>query len=73
MVWVFPVIAILSTLPISIGGVGVREGASLYLLGKYGVSSADAVAASLLCLAIYWGMGLLGGILILIGKPQKSK
>ena len=71
MLWVFPVIAMLSTLPISIGGVGVREGSSLVLLGTYGVSKPDAVAASLLCLCVYWLLAAVGGILILVGREKK--
>lgn len=70
MLWVFPVIAMLSTLPISIGGVGIREGSSLILLGTYGVSKPDAVAASLLCLCVYWLLAGIGGILILVGNKN---
>ncbi len=70
MLWVFPVIAMLSTLPISIGGVGIREGSSLILLGTYGVSKPDAVAASLLCLCVYWLLAAVGGVLILVGNKN---
>ncbi len=72
MLWVFPVIAMLATLPISVGGVGVREGASLVLLGNYGVVQADAVAASLLCLGVYWLNAAIGAILLFVGKPSQK-
>lgn len=71
MCWVFPVIAMLTTLPISVGGVGVREGASLLLLGMYNISKADAVAASILCLGIYWLLAAVGGLLLLVGKRSQ--
>lgn len=73
MLWVFPVIAMLATLPISVGGVGIREGASLVLLGNYGVVQADAVAASLLCLGVYWLNAAIGAILLFVGKPAKKQ
>ena len=73
MLWVFPVIAMLATLPISVGGVGVREGASLVLLGNYSVVQADAVAASLLCLGVYWLNAAIGAILLFVGKPAKKQ
>ena len=49
--WVFPLLFALSALPISVGGLGVRETAALGLLGMFGIPPADAVAASLLTFA----------------------
>ena len=72
MLWVFPVIAMLSSLPISVGGIGVREGSALILLTSYQVSKPDAVAASLLCLFTYLLMAAVGGLLIFIGKPKQK-
>jgi rSAM/selenodomain-associated transferase 2 len=56
LAWTFPVICIISALPITVAGLGVREGAALALLGLYGIRSEDAVAASLLTLttALFW-------------------
>jgi hypothetical protein len=48
LIWTLPVISVASALPVNIAGLGLREGAVLALLGLYGVSAADAVAASLL-------------------------
>ncbi len=45
---VFPVIAILSMAPITIGGLGVREGLFVYFYGLFGVPPHLAVAVSLL-------------------------
>lgn len=60
LAWTFPVICILSALPITVAGLGVREGAALALLGLYGITSANAVAASLLTLTasmVWLGVG----------------
>jgi len=48
LAWTFPVISVASALPINIAGMGLREDAVLALLGLYGISAPDAVAASLL-------------------------
>ena len=48
ILWIFPVVMFLGTLPISAAGLGVREGASLVMLSWYHIPSDAAVAASLL-------------------------
>jgi rSAM/selenodomain-associated transferase 2 len=50
MAWTFPTIAVVSCLPFTVAGTGVREVASVMFLGIYGVSAVNAVAASLLTL-----------------------
>jgi hypothetical protein len=60
LAWTFPVISVASALPINIAGMGLREGAVLALLGLYGISAPDAVAASLLTFLarLFWaGVG----------------
>jgi uncharacterized protein (TIRG00374 family) len=46
-----PPVLLVSTLPISIAGFGVREGAFVVMLSEYGVSSGDATLLSLLIIA----------------------
>jgi uncharacterized protein (TIRG00374 family) len=48
LAWTFPVISVASALPVTVAGLGMRDGAAIMLLGLYRVSAADAVAASLL-------------------------
>lgn len=60
MVWVFPAISILTSLP-SVAGLGLRETAALALLGLYGVAGADAVAASLLFMVCHLCWAAFGG------------
>jgi uncharacterized membrane protein YbhN (UPF0104 family) len=54
--WTFPLVIAISALPISIGGLGTREGAALMLWSSYGIANVDALAASLLTLAValFW-------------------
>lgn len=63
MAWVRSVVVVLSLLPISIGGVGVREGALVVTLGVFGVPAADALALSILVFATtILAPGLAGGV-----------
>ena len=48
LAWTFPIISVVSALPITVAGVGVRDSAAMVLLGWYHVPMANAVAASLL-------------------------
>jgi uncharacterized protein (TIRG00374 family) len=59
---VVPLVTAITSLPISINGIGLREGAFVYFLSRYGVSASDAMAASLGVFALIVGFGLLGGV-----------
>jgi len=50
MLWIVAVVSVAQLLPITIAGIGTREGAFIYLLGAYGVTKPDALALSLLML-----------------------
>lgn len=56
-----PVIAILSAVPISINGVGVREAGYLLLFTQVGLSQEQAVSISLLYFGMTLVLGALGG------------
>jgi hypothetical protein len=64
LVWTFPLITAISGLPITIAGIGSRDGAAIALLGWCGVAAADAEAMSLLtlCVSLFWG--LIGGLVL---------
>lgn len=62
--WTFPVISLLTALPISVAGVGVREGSSILLLGLFGVPTVDALGASLLALGCNLTWAVLGGLVL---------
>ncbi len=60
--WVRSVVLIVTALPISVAGLGVREGALLLLLRPFGIADHDALAFSLLVFAVtIVGAGVVGG------------
>jgi len=66
---VFPVILI-STIPVSINGLGLTEGAYVWCLGLAGVDPASAATLALLLRAKSLLIGLLGGVLSLPGEKN---
>lgn len=74
VVWfaVVPLIALVTVLPISINGVGVRENALAILLAPHGVSREPAVALGVLWLFTVFVTGLLGGLLFLIDRRSAA-
>ncbi len=65
---VIPPVLIVSVLPISVAGWGVREGAMVVGLGLLGVSSEEAFALSVLFGAVSTVAGLAGGGLWVLGR-----
>jgi len=57
-----PLITIVSMLPVSVGGLGVREGATVMFFSPYAISAANAVSISLLSYSIALVAGAVGGI-----------
>ncbi len=62
---VIPVIMSLAAIPITPGGLGVREGLAVTLLGAMGVSSAQALPLSLMVYALALAWSVAGGIVFL--------
>lgn len=62
-----PVVLIAQVLPLSIGGLGVREGALVLFLGPLGVTDAEAILLGLLLYAITLIVSLLGAPSFAIG------
>lgn len=62
-IWLFvwPLAKLVAMLPISIGGIGVREAAFLGLARPFGIVESMAVASSLAWQAVLLALGLLGG------------
>jgi uncharacterized membrane protein YbhN (UPF0104 family) len=58
-----PIISFLLTLPVSLSGIGVREGGYVLLFGQAGVPSSLAFALSLCVYAAAVATGLIGGLL----------
>jgi hypothetical protein len=73
LLWVVAVVSLLQSLPISVAGLGVREGAFVYLLHILNVPSADALALSLLTFGVQVLLALAGGVVQLLGTAQARK
>ena len=73
-VWfsVVPLIALAMVLPVSINGVGVREGGLEMLLAPHGVAAAQAVAVGLLWLLSTNIAGLIGGVMFLLDRDPTT-
>src|SRR5437867_2168213 len=60
-----PVISVMTAVPLSVAGIGVREGGYLYFLGRINVDDSIAVTLGLLWFAVTVMAGLVGGALFL--------
>ena len=65
-----PLISMVSMLPVSVAGIGVREASSIYFFAKVGLDPASAMSLSLLWFAITALSSGLGGIVFLVGHSQ---
>lgn len=61
-----PLVHILSALPISFGGLGVRESGYVVFLALIGVGRHEALAFGFLWSALVFGAGLVGGVVLLV-------
>jgi len=61
-----PVISVMTALPVSVNGVGVREGGYLYFLTRIDIDDSIAVTLSLLAFGVTVVGGLLGGVVFLV-------
>jgi glycosyltransferase 2 family protein len=68
----FPIINMVSMIPISLGGLGLREGMTIYLFQKIGVESAHAMGLSIAWYCIIILSGILGGIVFTIQNMNHS-
>jgi glycosyltransferase 2 family protein len=67
-----PLISVISMLPISIAGLGLRDGSAVYLFTKVGLDAAGALSLSLLWFAMTALCSGLGGIVFLVGHSQRQ-
>ncbi len=70
---IFPIVYILTVLPISLGGLGVREGALAYLMTRVGILPSDAVMLSFLIYLNRVFVSLTGGGLQVFWKPALER
>jgi glycosyltransferase 2 family protein len=67
-----PIVAIFATLPLTIGGIGLREQTGAVLLGLVGVTTLEAVAIEFLAYLVAIGTSLTGGVSFMLkrGAPR---
>mgnify|MGYP000879447940 CR=1 FL=1 len=70
LLWTFPVIGLMASVPITISGAGAREGAAILLWTTFGITSATAFSASLLTLSVNLLWAAAGAILLWRGSSR---
>jgi glycosyltransferase 2 family protein len=65
-----PVVAIAQVLPLSLNGLGIREGAFVLFLGPLGVAAGQAVAVGLIVYALTLAVSLLGAPAFAVGSRR---
>jgi uncharacterized membrane protein YbhN (UPF0104 family) len=66
-----PLLAVIVSLPISLNGIGVREGAGIVLFGLAGVSRAGAFALQFTTYLVAVAVSLLGGMVFVVRLPRR--
>jgi glycosyltransferase 2 family protein len=68
---VYPLVGTFAAIPISVSGLGLREGGYLYLLSVIGIGKEASIAFGLLLFLIVAVNSLLGGVVFLLQKSPK--
>ncbi|HYM80549.1 MAG TPA: lysylphosphatidylglycerol synthase transmembrane domain-containing protein [Candidatus Limnocylindria bacterium] len=66
-----PLLAVIVSLPISLNGIGVREGAGIVLFGLIGVDRAHAFSLQFMTYVVAVAVSLLGGLVFLARIPRR--
>jgi uncharacterized membrane protein YbhN (UPF0104 family) len=70
----YPLVALLSAMPVSVAGLGIRETSYVYFLTmRQDVARADAVIFALVWMSIVLGSALIGGIMFLRSKVSAPR
>ena len=68
-----PVITVITVLPLSIAGIGVREGAFVFFFTRLGAAGEQALSLSLLVFAQWIAMALVGGMVYWLSGLAKAR
>lgn len=60
---IIPVALVVLLVPFSINGIGLREGIFVFLMGRLGVATQDAIAFSWIALGLILTQGVIGGVI----------
>lgn len=66
-----PLVAVIVSLPISLNGIGVREGAGILLFGMVGLDRGSAFALQFGTYLVAVGVSLIGGLVFLVRIPSR--
>jgi len=69
---VLMLVSLVSSLPISLGGLGAREGAMMSLLLPLGVDASSVLALSVAYLLVLWSCTLPGAFMLLLREPNTT-
>lgn len=61
-----PIIAVITLLPISLGGMGVKEGLWIYLFSRINLAAEQALLISVIMTILCWFLSLPGGFVLLL-------
>jgi len=64
-IFIIPFVSLVSSIPITIGGIGIRENALVFAIASFGIIQSRATLFSLIILAIILIIGMIGGIIYL--------
>jgi len=64
--FIIPFVSLVSSVPITIGGIGIRENALVFAITSFGIVQSQATLFSLIILAIILAIGMIGGIIYLV-------
>lgn len=70
---VYPLAALVAFLPVSLGGVGPREAAYVYLIGLFGISRETALAYGIMWFSMVLASGLTGGGFYVFGGGLSAR
>lgn len=66
-----PLLAVIVSLPISLNGIGVREGAGIWLFGLVGVAKGMAFTLQFTTYLVAVAVSLIGGVVFLVRIPRR--
>jgi len=67
-----PLVGIITLIPVSFNGIGIREGAFVYFFGLKGIAAEPAFGLGLLFFSVQLGLSLLGGVAYAGGVHRRS-
>jgi len=69
---VLPLVGIITLIPVSFNGIGVREGAFVYFFGLKGIEAEPALGLGLLFFSLQVALSLVGGVAYAAGVHRRS-